>query len=283
MPPRPDAAGLSVITLSVGSMSVVVDPSDGGRAVSWTVAGRELLMHHGDDPIEHGMYPMAPWAGRIRGNTVPTGSGTHPLPETYGPWALHGTVVTKPMQVVSLTITDDRADLELVSDSHPEWPWPMVVRTRWTLHGQALTTQIEVEASGEPFPAVVGWHPWFAKMLDGVAAQWQAEIDGMLVRDGSALPAAYAADVTPGPHDDAFSVPSGECRVTWPGVLTLQIVADSGWYVVFDELPDALCVEPQTGPPDGLVDHEWSPVQVASPGRPVRQTVSWQVRDLQAG
>jgi aldose 1-epimerase len=39
--------------------------------------------------------------------------------------------------------------------------------------------------------------------------------------------------------------------ITWPGVLTLRISADVAFAVVYDERAEALCVEPQSGPPDG--------------------------------
>ncbi len=72
--------------------------------------------------------------------------------------------------------------------------------------------------------------------------------------------------------------------MAWPGVLAVDIASDSDWYVVFDELADYVCVEPQSGPPDGLhaVGESWAGPAIASPGRPHVLTTTWTMRDLSA-
>jgi len=99
MPSPPDR----LIRLAVGDVTVVVDLDEGARGVEWTVAGHQLLAHYGDRPIEHGMYPMAPWAGRIRDNTVTWSGQAHALPVTHDPWAIHGMVLTQSASVIDLT------------------------------------------------------------------------------------------------------------------------------------------------------------------------------------
>jgi aldose 1-epimerase len=282
MPPRPDADPAELITLEVAGQRLALDPRLGGRAVSWQVAGIELLHRRGVHPVEHGMYAMAPWAGRIRGNAVDTVHGQAVMPITYEPWALHGTVLGRPAQVEEYHATDSSAMAVLGSDRHPEWPWPMAVRMHWILEQDRLSTRIVVEALGEPFPAVVGWHPWFRRSIDGVPASWSLHAAGMLTRDASALPVAFADQVSLGPHDDAFLVPSASAQISWPGVLSLDIAASDPWFVVFDELDEAMCLEPQSGPPDGLVDHPWAPARLVTPGHPLEHSVTWSIRDLRA-
>jgi aldose 1-epimerase len=261
---------------------VEVDPAEGGRATSWTVGGRELLDHHGDDPVEHGMYAMAPWAGRLRDNVVAWGGRQHDLPATYGPWALHGTCVARPATVLEHVQEDDSARLVLRLDRHPHWPWRMAVDLTWELIGRELVTVIAVHALDEPFPAVVGWHPWFRRRLGvGGPMEWSLPATSRLVRGDDHLPTGQSVPFDPadGPFDDAFTVPDGRAHLRWPGVLGIDVVTDGGWFVVFDELAGSVCIEPQSGPPDGLhVGSSHAPA-VATPGRPHVLTTRWVMLD----
>lgn len=277
----------SSLELSAGSQRIVLDPDLGGRATSWQVAGIELLHVQGTHPVEHGMYAMAPWAGRLRGNRVAIANGDAALPASYGPWALHGTVLDRPARVESVSRSAGLAQAVLVSDSHPQWPWPMSVRMLWTLEPDRLTTRIEVHALAEPFPVTVGWHPWFRRRLEraGSAADACLTIDAaaMLERDDAGLPAAVVDDIPTGPYDDAFLVPSGRARLEWPGIVAVDIESDGRWFVVYDERAECVCLEPQSGPPDGLVGHPWHDLARAVPGAPLVQTVTWWIRGPQEG
>lgn len=275
--------GERLITLEVAGVRVAIDPAQGGRAVSWQVDGHELLAHHGDDPVEHGMYAMAPWAGRLRGNEVMTRAGARVLPATYGPWALHGTVLDRAAAVVEQHHVEGLSEATLVSRDHGSWPWPMAVTLIWRLEPGMLTTIIRVESVGEAFPCVVGWHPWFRRTVAGVTGQWRLDATAMLERGDDALPKSMGAVPNEGPFDDAFLVPSGQAHLTWPSILDLDIDADSSWFVVYDALVDAFCVEPQSGPPDGLVEHPWATPAVVTPGCPVEQIVRWRMRGRLAG
>lgn len=272
--------------LQCGDVALEIDLDEGARAVSWTFRGVELLGHHGDDPVEHGMYAMAPWAGRLRDNHVAWAGQVRVLPVTYSPWALHGTCLSAPAQVVELERTDDRERLVARLAEHPTWPWPMTVDLVWDLGPGGLTTQIVVQAHREPFPVVVGWHPWFRRSLDvGPPAEWSASADAMLERGEDHLPtgARLPYDPAAGPFDDAFVVPDGRATVRWPGAVRLDIESSGRWFVVFDELAASLCVEPQSGPPNGLHVHDDYAPAVASPGRPVVLATRWVTTGEQPG
>lgn len=48
-------------------------------------------------------------------------------------------------------------------------------------------------------------------------------------------------------------MPDGvEATLTWPGQLELTVSSPAEWVVVYDEQAEAICVEAQTGPPNGL-------------------------------
>jgi galactose mutarotase-like enzyme len=59
--------------------------------------------------------------------------------------------------------------------------------------------------------------------------------------------------------------------VTWPGTLRLEIDATCEYLVVFDERSHAVCVEPQTAPPDAL---NTAPA-VVEPGVPLVAETTW--------
>ncbi len=277
MPSPPDA----VVRLAVGDAAIDVDLLAGARATRWQVGEHQLLAAFGRGPVHYGMYPMAPWAGRVRENRVSWQGETFDLPVTQDGWALHGTALMGEATVLDQDHEPDRARLVARIADHPGWPWPAIVDITWDLRPQSLTTTIEVQALVEPFPVVSGWHPWFRRRLDaGGAAQWTLSATGRLERGADHLPTGEVVDYDPaaGPFDDAFVVPSGQANVTWPGVLDLAIESDGGWYVVFDELPGCVCVEPQSGPPDGLRDGPGHTVAVAAPGRPHRLVTTWSWR-----
>ncbi|HWG92602.1 MAG TPA: hypothetical protein VNU66_00050, partial [Mycobacteriales bacterium] len=41
-------------------------------------------------------------------------------------------------------------------------------------------------------------------------------------------------------------------RLTWPGALALELDSPVEHWVLFDERDEAVCLEPQTGPPDAV-------------------------------
>ena len=76
---------------------------------------------------------------------------------------------------------------------------------------------------------------------------WQEE------RGDDHLPTGQRLDPEPGPWDDCFGMPGGvDVTLTWPGQLELKVASREEWVVVYDEQEAAVCVEPQTGPPNGL-------------------------------
>lgn len=272
--------------LECGDTSVLIDLDEGARAVSWTFRGVELLGHYGDDPVQNGMYAMAPWAGRLQDNQVAWGGQVHGLPITHATWALHGTCLTASAQVVELQRSEGHERLVARMTAHPTWPWPMTVGIVWDLRDDALTTQIVVQSHSEPFPVVVGWHPWFRRSLDsGSPAEWSMSATAMLERGEDHLPTGNRVPYEPasGPFDDAFVVPDGRATVRWPGAVRLDIESSEHWFVVFDELTAFVCIEPQNGPPNGLHIHDDYAPAVASPGRPVVLTTRWVTTGEQPG
>ena len=80
----------------------------------------------------------------------------------------------------------------------------------------------------------------------------------------------------PGPWDDCFTDLRRPPVLRWPGFLELTIESDCPAWVVYTEPEDALCVEPQTAPPDAL---NTGPT-VVEPGRPLIAEMTWRWRSL---
>jgi len=260
----------ATLELAAGGASVRVDPSAGGRLVSWRVGDLELLGTRGPLPEEHGCYPMVPWPGRLRGNAVRFAGAEHPMPVTYLGYAMHGTLLGRALRVAERT----PHRVELRGELGPAWPWPGRATVTWELGEGRLRSRLEVATDGDPFPAELGWHPWFRRRLDrGEPLRWRMDASAVLERDAAGLPTGRRLDPADvrGPFDDAFEVPDGRARIDWPGALSLEIAGDAGWMVVFDELEDVVCLEPQTAPPGGP-DDAAEPVR---PGAPRAAQVTW--------
>lgn len=261
------------LELRSATASLSLLPSQGGRAGSLVVNGLELLARDNDGPLGWGWYPMAPWPGRLRDNAVRWDGRSHPMPVVLDGWAMHGRVFDAPWQVLHADAHSAVLGIELGTGPGDPWPWSCQVRSTWTLTHDRLETGLEVRSNGEQFPAELGWHPWFRKDL---AAGGPAVLDlpatAMFARGPDYLPTGELLAPGPGPYDDTFELPEGaEVALRWPGALELRCRSDCRYVVVFDERPDSVCVEPQTGPPD-WINREPGLVR---PGRPRTAHATW--------
>lgn len=256
------------------------DTSLGGRAISWLVMGEEVLASAGRHPVQYGMYPMAPWAGRLRDNRVTAmtadrnglsqNSDFRPV-INFMDWAIHGTVLDRQLDAFEVNNDEFRARQVIL-----ETPWEGHVDYAWRVSGLTLTTEMEITSSSS-MPAVIGWHPYFAKNLWGEHAQWVATDAQMAPRVGAFADGTLRPwESQSAPVDDAFWVPGRELTVHWGERARLRVVNSHPWFVVFDELADAICVEPQTAAPNALDTPIKGPAPIARAGAPVRMTTVWE-------
>ncbi|MEU8587068.1 aldose 1-epimerase [Streptomyces sp. NPDC048664] len=257
------------IRLAAGDAEVVLAPGNGGRVRSLRVGGSELL-RQGE---RFGCFPMAPWCGRVRDGRFRDGGTVHQMPLNNPPHAIHGTVRDGAWRVARA----DGAEAVLVQDLADPWPYPGRVTQVFTLTEDSLTLTMAVEAHHSSFPAQVGWHPWFNRSIQGSEARvdfspaWQEE------RGEDHLPTGHRIDRKPGPWDDCFGMPDGvDVTLTWPGLLELKVTSREEWVVVYDEQEEAVCVEPQTGPPNGLNTLP----RLVTPIEPLEAATTWSWRRL---
>lgn len=261
------------LVLSSAGATVTIDPDLGGRLASLVVDGMELLVTAGDRPIDWGCYVMAPYAGRVRNGRFTFNGTEHQLPRTMGPHAIHGTVHDRPWKVEG---TDsDRAVLSC--DLGADWPFAGRVTHEIALADDGVDLRLEVSADDEPFPASCGWHPWWRRRLArGGPVTLDLDAASMWVRGPDGIPTGdLVSPPPPGPWDDCMTDLQSSPVLRWDAALELTIETSCDDLVVYDQPTHAVCVEPQTGPPDAL---RLTPLLV-EPGWPLiaEATFRWQV------
>jgi aldose 1-epimerase len=252
------------ITLTAGDAEATVQPGNGGRIGGLRVGGLELLRQG-----EHfGCFPMVPWCGRMRDGRFRDGATVHQMPLNSPPHAIHGTARDGAWRTARTSANEAVITYDLVEP----WPYPGRVTQVVALAEDALTLTMSVETYESSFPAQIGWHPWFNRNLGREDARldfhpaWQEE------RGDDHLPTGHRIAPRPGPWDDCFGMPDGlDATLTWPGQLELRVTSPVQWVVVYDEQEAAVCVEPQTGPPDGLNTHP----HLVTPLEPLEATTTW--------
>jgi aldose 1-epimerase len=267
------------MTLSARRAEAVLDPEAGGRIASLRVDGLDLLLTEGWGPIAWGCYPMVPWAGRLRDGVLCWRGQEHRLPtHLLPPHAIHGTLIEAAWEVVEA----GPSSATLAAELGPPWPFGGRAVHRVVLAPDALHATIEVHAADQPMPAIVGWHPWFPRVLrdaEGAPVGAPVVVDlaagGMLRRGADGLPTGdVVRPVPPQPWDDCFVELAEAPGVRWPGALEVRVESDVPCWVVYTEREDGVCVEPQTGPPNGLNTGEHT---VVEPGAPLvaAMTIRW--------
>ena len=130
---------------------------------------------------------------------------------------------------------------------------------------------LEVHAAGRAMPAMVGWHPWYRRVLAGGAeAELEFEARSRYLVDERQIPTGELAPPPPSPWDECFVGRTRGPVIRWPGALELEIDSDLDHWVVFTKPDHALCVEPQSGPPNEV---NTAP-RLARPGAPVTGTMT---------
>jgi aldose 1-epimerase len=251
--------------LSSQDADLIIDLDTGCRLASLRVGGQELLVTTGRSPIEWGLYPMAPYAGRLRHGGFEFDGQTYELPRTLNGHAIHGTVY--------LQEWEEDGDSSFVTDLGSPWPFPGFVRQDILLDETSVRLRLEVHTTESPMPASCGWHPWFRRLVADAPLELDFRPGFVLLRDEEGIATRDRAAVPEGPWDDCFGGVTAPPVLHWPGQLRMEMTTDCDWWVVYNERNYATCLEPQTAPPDALNHHP----HIVSPGRPLvaNLTLHW--------
>ncbi|MGP3949888.1 aldose epimerase family protein [Streptomyces sp. 7N604] len=264
-------SGTRGIRLEAGEAELTLLPALGCRIGSLRIGGTELLRQG----AKYGAFPMVPWCGRVDHGRFLDGAVQHQLPVNNPPHAIHGTG----RDTAWRTARTEKASAVCTYDLADPWPYAGRVTQLVELAEDSLTLTMGIETIDDSFPAQAGWHPWFLRNLGGGGADveiaftpaWQEE------RGDDHLPTGRRIEPQPGPWDDCFCMPDGvDVTLTWPGQLELKVTSRAEWVVVYDEQAEAVCVEPQSGPPNGLNTLP----RLVTPVDPLEVSTTWSWRRL---
>lgn len=271
--------------------------ADGHRAVVVEVGGGLRAYDVDREPVIDGyaeseLCPgtagqvLAPWPNRIRDGrySVDGIARQLPLTEPERHNAIHGLVTWQRWSCVSQAASS--VTVECATVPQPGYPWPLLLRTVWTVGADGLTAEhsaTNLGASSAPFG--LGAHPYVR--LPGVSsvddavlcvpARSRLLLDARLLPIGVALVAESEFDFTKPRRigSAALNVSFGGVELdvsgrstvrvtTVDGSATVEVWADESfrWWQVFsgDTLGDerarrAVAVEPMTCPPDAFRSH----------------------------
>lgn len=205
---------------------------------------------------------MVPYAGRVRRGRFTHDGKTFQLPINHEPHAIHGTVFDRSWTTIERT----PSRVLLVASLGARWPFDGSVTHEIEVNAETrmVTCSLTVSTTSASMPAHVGWHPWFVR-----PASLDCDFAEMFVRDDDYIPNGRRIPPPPGPWDDCFVAPRRAPGVMFPDGVRVEIESDCDYWVVYDMPSHALCVEPQSGPPDGFT---LAP-QIVAPGSPLRRTM----------
>ena len=196
---------------------------------------------------------MAPFAGRIRDGRFAWDGQIHELAPNHAGHAMHGTVFDRRwlVELADVGYLRLRADLQPGLALRRAGP-----STRWRCRADRLELRLEVHTDRRHASP-----PRWAGTRGSGGASRSAARSRSPSTPSAGTPAASTAsrsgsvEAPPptGPWDDCFTA------VTWPvaadagpGPSRSRMTSTCDHVVLYDEPRHAICVEPQTGPPDAL-------------------------------
>lgn len=216
---------------------------NGGRLASLVIDGLEVMLTEAEKPTRWGSFPMIPWCGRLPNGRLELNGEAHTFPLTSPPHANHGRTHLQEWEQVEPGV--------LRTELGDPWPFGGHAIQRFELTDSAFTVTAEVHAGDLPMPAMAGWHPWFRRTLDrGAPAELQFHAESIYAVDDDQVPTGELASVPAGPWDACFVGLAEDPVITWPGALALTVSSTFDHWVIFTKPEHALCVEPQSGPPN---------------------------------
>ncbi len=264
------------VLLTAGPCSAEIDLAAGARLSSLRVHGLELLEQrtNGNHPFGWGSYVMVPFAGRIRHGEFTFDGQSYTMPANMGPHAIHGTSFDRPWELLAGSHDWALLGTRIGGELTPPWPFAATVTHLISLSASGLTQVLGVVPSNDAMPVTFGWHPWFRRRLErGGALELDPDMSqaSRIQRDAEGISTGELVEPGPRPWDDCF-VDVGPIVLRWPGAVEVEVFHDAPCVVMYDP-PHAICVEPQSGPPDAFtIDPAGSRVEA---GELAELTVSW--------
>ena len=251
--PWPGPIGCSN-SIKSDDLEVTVCPEDGARITSLKHKGVELLRQYNPDrkAFQYGCFPMVPFVGRVRNGTITFVGKDHFLYQNKGPNAMHGMAHFDPWHLDECSANCINMSLKVGAP----WPWDCKVLQKICINKNVLTLSLCILSDTDTFPVDAGWHPWFLKDPDNTGAS-QLKVDfkaDSMEEIADELPTGKLLKPTAGPWDDCFNFNNHKASavLTYGDKRTISMTSNCPALVVFDKQPDATCVNPMTGVPNGV-------------------------------
>lgn len=257
------------IRLGGSVLGCTIDVLHGARLSSLRTHGRERLVPYerGLPSTAWGAYPMVPFAGRIRNGRFIHEGVEHHVARNHGRHAIHGTVFSRSWT----TLERSEHHAIFVVGLGARWPFIGNVTHEVSVDVAAgvITCTLTVATEAESMPAQVGWHPWFVRPVS-----LTMDFAEMYVRDDDHIPTGRRIAPGTGPFDDCFVGARQAPVLEFADGGRIELHSDCDHWVIYDEPAHALCVEPQSGPPDGvnIAPH------VITPSTPLQRSMKLIVR-----
>jgi aldose 1-epimerase len=260
-----------VLTFESSRACLKVSPADGGRLASLVVDGFEILgstppTTHESAGFFSGCFPMVPFAGNTAHGTFRFDGTVWLLPLNAPPHAKHGLAFDRPWRAEG-----DR----LVLDFDDRWPFGGRAVQTYDLRPDALTVTLAVSNEDRAMPVVAGFHPWFRRTLaNGTAAVFDVRPIHTYICDDEGIPVGLVSGGGERPWDDSFLGMLAPPRIAWGDDLVVRIESEAEHWIVCETMPEAFCIEPLSGPVNGLASGDRA---VVEPGAPLTHsmTIRW--------
>ncbi|GAA4914742.1 aldose 1-epimerase [Stackebrandtia albiflava] len=265
-------------TISYSGWEAVI-ASVGGGVRLFSLDGRAYIDGYDDDEIAPGAagHVLAPWPGRIGDGTYRFGDTEHRLPwnEPATRSAMHGLVGWLRWEAVD--VSDSAVSLECALPAQPGYPFPLLLRTRWSVGPGGLRAAHYVSNVGATAcPFGLGVHPYL-RLPGSPLEEWRLKVPAKteLTTDDRMLPngvtdARFRDSTVIGDTvlDTTFGDLTRDADRMARVVLTdaddteqLTVWADESfhWFQVYtsdtldgDRRRRAVAVEPMSCPPDAM-------------------------------
>jgi hypothetical protein len=216
-----------VTHLNSGSLTVEIDPDDGGRLNSVTWLGMQLAAGRISDSWNWGWFPTSPCID-------------HKQVER------HGFSVRQPWELVSA----DTSHCLLRSPTLAQCDGGEVIQ-RVEVGDGVMHWSVTFQGGNSPQHVWLGLQPWFRRRLSrGEPGEIGFTAETMMAVDEAGL--LTGSEVAPRvrPWDHTFRIPRRTASIRWPGALRLSVESATPWWVIVDEDEKGLSIQPHSAPPE---------------------------------
>ncbi|WP_402843941.1 hypothetical protein [Microbacterium sp. GXS0129] len=235
-----------LIELAAGDARAILTRTDGAALLSLTVAGAEFLAADpsaaGTGEWVGGNYPLAPWPGTVPSRVARNGADRIDLPSRSRGKISHGFLLERTWDVIEQT-----ADRVVFGHGIPEGPWRGDARQTYRLFPDRLEARLEVTVA-QAAPVGLGFHPWFAREPDGGLPTLVSEFDELILADAQGTE-TVSVDAPQSPRDAVHRGAVRMPQLRWRDGRTLGIESESRVWVIYEQDPRGICVEPWTCTP----------------------------------